>query len=149
MAIINVSRFERLFKRAANVDVDKEDLRRYSDFVNHKIYDLLLIGQAHAKAHVRDVILPMDLPIPKGLQECIHAFEDLNEEIELSDVLDQLTRHPMLDLAYSEDLEAELPKVAGGLSVALARSFKIIDPELKNPLTEHWERAFRLFDLIL
>lgn len=149
MAIMNVSRFERLFKRAANVDVDKEDLRRYSDFVNHKIYDLLLIGQAHAKAHVRDVILPMDLPIPKGLQECIHAFEDLNEEIELSDVLDQLTRHPMLDLAYSEDLEAELPKVAGGLSVALARSFKIIDPELKNPLTEHWERAFRLFDLIL
>ena len=149
MAIMNVSRFERLFKRAANVDVDKEDLRRYSDFVNHKIYDLLLIGQAHAKAHVRDVILPMDLPIPKGLQECIHAFEDLNEEIELSDVLDQLTRHPMLDLAYSEDLEAELPKVAGGLSVALARSFKIIDPELKNPLTEHWERAFRLLDLIL
>ena len=149
MAIMNVSRFERLFKRAANVDVDKEDLRRYSDFVNHKIYDLLLIGQAHAKAHVRDVILPMDLPIPKGLQECIHAFEDLNEEIELSDVLDQLTRHPMLDLAYSEDLEAELPKVAGGLSVALARSFKTIDPELKNPLTEHWERAFRLFDLIL
>ena len=149
MAIMNVSRFERLFKRAANVDVDKEDLRRYSDFVNHKIYDLLLIGQAHAKAHVRDVILPMDLPIPKGLQECIHGFEDLNEEIELSDVLDQLTRHPMLDLAYSEDLEAELPKVAGGLSVALARSFKIIDPELKNPLTEHWERAFRLFDLLL
>jgi hypothetical protein len=149
MSVVNASRFERLFKRAANLDVDKEDLRRYSDFVNHKIYDMLLIAQAHAKANVRDVMLPMDLPIPKGLQECIHDFEDLNEEIELVDVLDQLTREPILDLEYSEDLEAELPRLAGGLSVALARSFKVLDPDLKNPMTEHWERAFRLFDLTL
>jgi hypothetical protein len=149
MSVVNASRFERLFKRAANLDVDKEDLRRYSDFVNHKIYDMLLIAQAHAKANVRDVMLPMDLPIPKGLQECIHDFEDLNEEIALVDVLDQLTREPILDLEYSEDLEAELPRLAGGLSVALARSFKVLDPDLKNPMTEHWERAFRLFDLAL
>jgi len=149
MTTKTVSRFERLFKRAASLDVDKEDLRRYNDFVNRKIYDLLLIGQAHAKAQARDVILPMDLPITKGLQDCMHDFKDLDEEIELTAELDRLTRHPSLDLEYSDDLEAELARVAGGLSVALARSFKIIDPKIKNPMTEHWERAFRLFDLIL
>jgi hypothetical protein len=38
--------------------------------------------------------------------------------------------------------------VFGGLSIALARSFKIIDPELVNPATEHWERAFGFFRLV-
>jgi hypothetical protein len=34
-------------------------------------------------------------------------------------------------------------------SLALARTFKIIDPDLKNPQSEHWERSFRIFDLLL
>lgn len=54
-----------------------------------------------------------------------------------------------LDLEYRDDLTAMLPGLAGGISVALARSFKIIDPNLKNPLTEHWKRTFRVFDLLL
>jgi hypothetical protein len=149
MAVMSISRFEQFFRRVAGLDVDKEDLRRYSDFVNQKIYDLLLIAQARAKANRRDVMLPMDLPITKGLQECIHDFEDLNEEIELLDILDQLTKFPLLDLEYSDDLEARLPAVAGGLSVALARSFKILEPQVKNPHAELWERAFKIFDLIL
>ena len=37
----------------------------------------------------------------------------------------------------------------GGLSVVLARTFKIVDPELKNPQTLHWERAFGVFNLVL
>jgi len=32
---------------------DKADLRRYSDFVNHKVYDLLLRAQAIAKSTTR------------------------------------------------------------------------------------------------
>jgi hypothetical protein len=39
--------------------------------------------------------------------------------------------------------------VVGGLTVALARSFKIIDPETHNPSTTHWERATQIFDLLL
>lgn len=31
----------------------------------------------------------------------------------------------------------------------LALAFTIIDPGIKNPMTEHWERAFRVFDLML
>jgi hypothetical protein len=42
-----------------------------------------------------------------------------------------------------------MPSVVGGLTVALAKTFKIIDPEVKNPSTEHWERATRIFDLLL
>jgi hypothetical protein len=149
MPIMNVARFERFFRAAAGLDVDKEDLRRYDEFVNNKIHDLLLRAQAAAKTNERDVILPSDLPITKGLQESMHAFRSINEEIELQSILDQLTRRPVLDMEYSDDTEALLPEVAGGLSVALARSFKIMDSDVKNPMPEHWDRAFRMFDLLL
>jgi hypothetical protein len=49
----------------------------------------------------------------------------------------------------SDETESRLPDVVGGLSLALARTFKIIDPEVKNPQTEHWERAFSIFNLLL
>jgi hypothetical protein len=39
--------------------------------------------------------------------------------------------------------------VFGGLGVALARSFRIVDPEVGNPNTEHWERSFAFFQLLL
>jgi hypothetical protein len=147
--VMGISRFERLFRLAADLDVDKEDLRRHDEFVNRKIYDLLLRAQANAKANERDVMQPFDLPITKGLQERIHEFRRLDRDVELLPILDQLTAEPPLDMAYSDELEAILPEVAGGLSVALARSFKVIDPKLKNPQTPDWERAFALFELIV
>jgi hypothetical protein len=73
----------------------------------------------------------------------------MDEEIELQPILDHLTRRPPLDMAYDVEIEARLPEVAGGLSVALARSFKIIDPHLRNPQSEHWQRSLRVFDLLL
>ena len=36
----------------------------------------------------------------------------------------------------------------GGLTVALARAFKILDPKVKNPQSVHWERAMAIFDLL-
>ncbi|MEO7164651.1 MAG: DUF1931 family protein [Bdellovibrionia bacterium] len=45
--------------------------------------------------------------------------------------------------------QARLPAVVGGLSVALARTFKILDPQLKNPQTEQWNRVYRIFDQLL
>lgn len=149
MAVMNIPKFERFFRAAASLDVDKEDLRRYEEFVNREIADLLLRGQAAAKANERDVIQPHDLPITKGLQESIHAFKALNEDIDLHDVLEQLTKLPVLDMEYSDETRAKLPEVAGGLSVALARSFKIVNPDLKNPMGQDWEKAFKLFDLLL
>jgi hypothetical protein len=147
--VMSIAKFERFFRRAAGLDIDKGDLRRYCDFVHRKIYDLLLRAEANAKANERDVIQPADLPITKGLQESIHAYRKFDEEIELEPILQGLAGLPQLDLAYGEDAAARLPEVAGGLSYALARSFKIVNPDLKNPQSVHWDTAFRLFDLLM
>jgi hypothetical protein len=37
--------------------------------------------------------------------------------------------------------EARLAAIAGGLSVALTRAFKLVNPSIKNPATENWERG--------
>jgi hypothetical protein len=106
--------FERFFRIAAGLDVDKQDLKRYSDFINQKVYDLLLRAEAAAKANGRVIIEPFDLPITKGLQESIHEFRKIDEKIELQPILDQLTGRPPLDLAYGEDTETQLPEVVAG-----------------------------------
>jgi hypothetical protein len=151
MPVMSIPKFERFFRAAASLDIDKEDLRRYDEFVNHKIYDLLLRGQANAKANDRDTIEPHDLPITKGLQESIHAYRALNEEnqIDLPSILEQLTKLPVMDMDYNDETRARLPEVAGGLSVALARSFKIMNPDLKNPMSQDWDKAFKMFDQLL
>jgi hypothetical protein len=149
MPVMGVARFERFFRAAAGLDVDKDDLKRFGDFVDQQVYDLLLIAQAAAKANRRDIVQPSDLPITKGLQESIHDFERIDQEVELQPILDQLAARPQLDLSLSEEVEARLPAIVGGLAVALARTLKIIDPDVKNPQSRHWERAFRIFDLLL
>jgi hypothetical protein len=50
---------------------------------------------------------------------------------------------PPLEIAIGEETEQRLPDVADGLSLALGRSFPIIDRGVKNPATGHWERPFR------
>jgi hypothetical protein len=149
MPVMGVAKFERFFRAAASLDVDKDDLKRYDEFLDHKIYDMFLISRAAAKANGRDIIEPMDLPITKGLQESIHEFKKLDDDIELRPLLEQLLARPALDIAISEETESRLPGVAGGLSLALARTFRIIDPGLRNPATQQWEQAFQIFDLLL
>ncbi|WP_405142127.1 DUF1931 family protein [Sphaerisporangium sp. NBC_01403] len=149
MVVGEVSKFERFFRAAAELDVDKDDLKRYHDFLDQKVYDLLVIGQASAKANRRDIMEPHDLPITKGLQEIMYVFRDLDREIEVSPILDRLTARPPLDVTLSEETEERLPMVVGGLTMALARAFKILDPETKNPQTRDWERVERIFELLL
>jgi hypothetical protein len=149
MPVMAVRRFERFFRSAGGLDVDKQDLKRYSDFVLDKTYDMLLIAQATAKANGRDVIEKVDLPVTKGLQERVHEFRKLDEEVELAPILERMAAVPPLDVTVSEEATDHLPEVVGGLSVALARTFKVLDPEVKNPQTTHWERSFRVFELLL
>jgi hypothetical protein len=108
-----ISKLERFFRLASELDVDKSDLQRYADFVNQKLYDLLLRGEATATANGRDVIQPQDLPITKGLQECLHTWKRLEAEIDLKPTLDSLTARPPLDLACSAETDAELPRIFG------------------------------------
>lgn len=144
-----IAKLERLFRAAAQLDVDKDDLQRYTDFVNQKIYDLLLRAEATAKANGRDIIQPHDLPITKGLQERIHEFRRITADIDLRSTLEDLAARPPLDLGVSDETDAELPRIVGGLSVGLARTFKILEPDLKNPQTRHWEQAMGIFNLLL
>jgi hypothetical protein len=149
MSVMAVPKFERFFRVAASLDVDKSDIKRYSDFVTEKLHDLLLMGEARASEHDRDVTEPGDLPITKGLQESIHQFRKLDEEVELGPILEELATYPQLDRPPTEATEARLPEIVGGLSLALARSFKLIDPDVVNPQTKQWKRAFQVFDLLL
>jgi hypothetical protein len=148
MPVMSATTFERFFRAAGGLDVDKGDLARYGEFVSSRILELLIAGMATANANGRDVIQPADLPITKGLQERIHEFQDLDEELELLPALERLIAWPP-DLIIGEKTEARLPLVAGGLSVALARLFTRVDPQLKNPQTRHWEQAFAIFELLL
>ena len=149
MPVMGAARFERFFRMAASLDVDKSDLKRYDEFLDRKIYDLFVIARATAKANGRDVMEPRDLPITKGLQERMHEFLKMEEDLEVAQLLEQLLRRPPLGIAVSEDTEAQLPAIAGGLSVALAQAFKIIDPRVKNPGSAEWDQVFRMFDLLL
>lgn len=149
MAVMGIPKFERFFREAAGIDVDKSDLKRYSDFVNEELYDMLLIAQATAKANNRDVIERWDLPVTKGLQESVHNFRRMDQDIELQPILDEIAARPQLDVTLSDETTGHLPEIAGGVSVALARSFKLVDTRLQNPSSGHWERAFQLFRLLM
>jgi hypothetical protein len=149
MVGITVAAFERFFREAADLDVDKADLKRYDTFVRDKIADLLTIAQARATADDRDVIEARDLPITKGLQESIHRFRKLDLGMEVRPMLEEIATRPQLDLAVAVDVDEVLPEVAGGLSLALGQTFGLIDPNVRNPATAQWERAFRIFDLLL
>jgi len=121
---MNVSKFERFFRVAGGLDMDKTDLKRCSDFVHRKAYDRPLMSQPAARFNLRDVIEFWDLPITKGLQESIHGFTKLDEQIELEPILEGRTQLPPLDLEYGEETRLRLPSVYGGPSVALTRASK-------------------------
>ena len=144
-----ISELEHFFRAAAGLEVDKSDIKRYYNFIDQKVADLLLRAQHTAKANDRVRVELRDIPITKGLQESIHAFEALDLDIGLKQILDRAVPERAMDLPYSEETEARLPAIAGGLSLAVARAFKIIDPQVKHPATEEWERAFQIFDLLL
>src|ERR1700691_450113 len=128
MAVMGFVKFERFFRAAGGVGGDRDDNQRYLDFVNGAIYDLL---------------------ITKGLQESIHSFERLEEDIEIQPILEQLAARPPLDKALADDTAARLSPIFGGISVALARTFKLIDADVKAVHSEEWERAFSFFRLLI
>ena len=147
--LMKVAEFERLFRQAAGLDVDKNDLKRVSDFLRDKLYDLLAVAERNAKYNGRDLIFEPDLPIAKGLQETLQEFRRMDTALELKPVLDALAALPPLDLEVAEDVRNLLPELAGALVVAYARVLKELDPALKNPQMEHHERAERVFNLLL
>jgi hypothetical protein len=140
--------FERFFRVIASIQIDRSDVRRFRDFVDQQIDDMAISGRNSARWNGRDVIAPQDLPITRGLQERMREFDKLEEAEEIRELLRQDVRRPPAEVTFAEETEQLLPEVFGGLSVALARSFRVIDPTLANPGTAHWERAFEMFRLV-
>jgi hypothetical protein len=132
----------------ASIQIDRSDVRRFRDFVDQQIDDIAISGRNSARWNGRDVIAPQDLPITRGLQERMREFDKLEEAEEIRELLRQDVRRPPAEVTFAEETEQLLPEVFGGLSVALARSFRVIDPTLANPGTAHWERAFEMFRLV-
>ncbi len=149
MSLIGVSKFESFFRKAGSLDIDKSDVRRIYDFTNEVIYRLLVVGMKNASLNGRDVLWYTDLPITEGLEAQINAFKELNEDLDLDGILEAITKMPPLKLAIGEDVEQELPNIAGGILMALTKTFKTLEPKLKNPQTEHWERAKAIFETLL
>jgi hypothetical protein len=89
---------EHFFRAAAGLDVDKEDINRYYDFVDQKAADFFLVAHDTAKANDRIAVEPRDLPITKGLEENIHAFEALDWDIGLERILEKAVLEPQMDL---------------------------------------------------
>lgn len=143
--VMAVKQFERLFREAASLDIDKSDIKRLETFINQRLHDLLLLGEAAG----RDVIEVHDLPVTKGLQEQIHQFREMDEEIALAGILEHLAKLPPLSLAYSEELEQKLPELAGAITISLARVFKAVNPKLKNPTTTEWEQVEAIYRILL
>jgi hypothetical protein len=144
-----IPELKRFFREAASLDVDKADLDRYRGFVDEKVQDIAVAGRDAARWNGRDVIAPQDLPITKGLQEQMREFDKLEAADELRDLLRGALHRPPDDVTFGDETEGVLTEAFGGISVALARSFRIVDPDVENPSTQHWDRAFALFRLTL
>ena len=144
-----IPELKRFFRAAGSVDVDKADVRRFREFVDERVEDLAVAGRDAARWNGRDVIAPQDLPITAGLQEQIRAFGKLEEADELRQFLRGTVRRPPDDVTFGDETEDVLIEVFGGLGVALARSFRLLDEHVTNPTTEHWDRAFELFRLLV
>ncbi|MCW2718245.1 DUF1931 family protein [Pseudonocardia sp.] len=140
--------FERFFRSVAGLKIDRNDVRRFRDFVDQMVDDLAIAGRNSARWNDRDVIAPQDLPITAGLQERMREFDKLDDAGDVRRLLREVVRRPPADVTFSEETEGMLVEVFGGLGVAMARSMKLIDPDVTNPATEHWDRAFGLFRLV-
>ncbi len=147
--VMGVKHLEKLFREAASLDIDKSDIKRLDDFINERLHDLLLMAQRIAKMNGRDVITEADVPLTRGLQENMQVFRKMDEELPVEDILAHLAKLPPMDLAIGADVEEMLPALAGGMTVSLARVFKAVNPEMKNPQSEDWRQVEEIYGLLL
>jgi hypothetical protein len=140
--------FQHFFRSVAGIKIDKNDVRRFRKFIDEEIDDIAISGRNSATWNGRDVVVAQDLPITKGVQERMREFDKLEEAQEIRELLRQVVRQPPADVTFADETEDLLPELFGGLSIALARSFRVVDPTVSNPSPEHWDRAFTLFRLV-
>jgi len=147
--LIGISRFESLFRKVANLDVYKSDLQRLNDFIEVNMDDIITVGRDNAIANGRDIIEPWDLPLARGIRRSMEEFDLLDEELEIEPIMRKLVSFPNLGIAYSDEVVSSMPRIIGAITICLAKTFKVLDPGLKNPQPEHWDKAFSIFDMLV
>ena len=135
--------------RSAGLDIDKSDTERLTELISRKLNDLLVIGVRNASYNNRDIIMEPDLPLTKGVLEHIKDFRRYEESIDLKPILDHLAAYPPLGRPLSVEVEAMLPELVGTLAMLAGRAMKVIDPGVKNPGSDLWERVLHLMELLL
>jgi Domain of unknown function (DUF1931) len=147
--IMGYNRLKEFLRRSAGLDIDKSDMDRLTELIGRKLNDLLVIGVRNASYNNRDIIMEPDLPLTKGVLEHLKDFRRYKESIDLQPILDHLAAYPPLERPLSLEVEAMLPELAGTLAMLAGQAMKIIDPEVKNPDSDLWERVLRLMELML
>ncbi len=147
--VMGIKQFQRLFRDAAHLGIDKNDVKRLSDFVGKRLRNLLVLGQVAASVNGRDIIDYHDIPITAGLQQAIRDFKEFDEQLALSSILEQQATLPPLKLGVSSMVEKKIPDIVGGITVSLAGVFKTVNPELKNPGSREWEQVEEIYHLLL
>lgn len=150
MAVVfGANRLENLVRRVADVEMDKSDLERLSSFASDKLDDLRIVGVRHAGYNNRDLMMEPDLPITKGLQESMQKFELYQELLDVEPILEQLATYPLLDREPSQEVIDLLPTLLGTLMMVTAQLMTVVDPGVRNPTTETWERVTETMDLLI
>lgn len=147
--VMGYTRMKAFLRRSAGIDIDKSGMERLADLIGKKLNDLLVIGVRNASYNQRDIILEPDLPLTKGILERLHEFRRYEESIELQPILDHLATYPALERHMSLHVEAMLPELVGTLAMMSGQAIKIIDPKVKNPGSEPWDRVLHLMELML
>ena len=148
MAVVGYTRLKEIFRKGASLDIAKGHAKDITDIVDQKLYDLLLAGERNAKYNARDVIWICDVPITKGMEETIDQFKKLEEEIEVKDVVEMLTKYPAT-MTLEDALEKRLPEITGGLILTMAKIMKDLDPKDKTVDHELIQRAKEILDITL
>jgi hypothetical protein len=147
--IMGYNRLKDFLHRSAGINIDKNDMERLSDLIVKKLNDLLVIGVRNTSYSDRDIVMEPDLPLTKGFLEHMQNFRRYEESIELKPILDHLATYPPLERALSLEVEAMLPELAGTLAMLAGHAMKIIDPNVKNPRDDMWEKVLCLMELLL
>jgi hypothetical protein len=148
MAVVGYTRLKDIFRKGASLDIAKGHAKEIIDIVEQKVYDLLLAGERNAKYNDRDVIWVCDVPLTKGMEETIDQFKKLEEELDVKDVVEMLTKYPPT-ITLESALEDRLPEITGGIFLTLAKIMKDIDTKKRSVDHDLIRTAKDILDLTL
>jgi Domain of unknown function (DUF1931) len=80
--------------------------------------------------------------------ESTHAFEKPDDQVEPGLILGEFAAAPPPDVMLSETAD-RLLLLFGGISIAVARTFRVIDAKLQTGHSERRERVFAVSRLLI